>query len=374
MNNLKYLATTFVLLSTCAPSLRADDAQRKNGPEQLLKRHPELTARYRALEVGKAFADKWRETSDHETSPQEYNYKFNIAAHQARNLIVIGSPALKFDGPAVFPLAPKIKDGIDSNPLYAANRELLINQTDLGYRIVGGGECGLGEFMDCVAVLGQQNTQCTGTLIASKLVLTAGHCASHGGPRKIFVGQHVGSPDGKYYNVKKPYVSPQNRPDGTAPDLLLLELEQPVDGVDPVPIASTQVPATFPSANDPVDFRLLRIAGFGRDRPDGSGTTGIKRFADVPAAAGPPKDLGFRPDDEFVAGLEGLYIDTCNGDSGGPVYAYVVGEDRWYLIGCTSRSTHNPHVKCGDGGVYTRVDRYRDWIESVAKGLGLSLP
>lgn len=365
----------FAAVSMFAVSTTAEDLGRRNGPEQLLKRHPELINQYRLMQSGKAFADKWRETADHKVTPQEYNFQFNMAAGTK---MLAGPFDSGFKGQNVFVTdlfsKSKIKDGIDTNPLYAANRELLIEQTDVGYRIVGGGECGPGDFMDCVAVLGQQMTQCTGTLIASRLVLTAGHCASREGPKKVFIGQHVGEQGGQYYKVKKPYRFPQKRPDGSLADLLLLELETPVTGVDPTPIATTQVPAMFPSKQDPIDFRLLRIAGFGRNKPDGSGTTGIKRFADVPAAAGPSKEIGYRPDDEFVAGLEGLYIDTCNGDSGGPVYAYVIGEDRWYLIGCTSRATTTKNVKCGDGGVYTRVDKYRTWIESVANELSLSLP
>lgn len=376
MNREKWPLITCAILPMLAVSVAAGDLVRANGPEQLLKRHPELINRYRALQAGKAFTDKLRETADHKVTSQEYNLQFNLAA---RSYILSESPgstpkSLTVFDPDVFISKPKIRDGIDTNPLYAANRELLIQQADAGYRIEGGGECGPGEFMDCVAVLGQQTTQCTGTLVASRLVLTAGHCASHEGPKRVFIGQHVGEPNGKYYQVKRPYIFPRNRSDGTSADLLLLELEKPVEGVDPVPIASTQVPVSFPSASDPPDFRLLRIAGFGRNQPDGGGTSGIKRFADVPAAGGSNRELSYRPDDEFVAGVKGLYIDTCNGDSGGPVYAYVIGEDRWYLIGCTSRATTTVRVKCGDGGVYTRVDKYRDWIESVANGLGLSLP
>jgi secreted trypsin-like serine protease len=60
----------------------------------------------------------------------------------------------------------------------------------------------------------------------------------------------------------------------------------------------------------------------------------------------------------------GLDKDSCKGDSGGPAYIDVDGE--WQLAGATSRGTCKARRICGDGGIYTRVHAYVDWIESVA--------
>ena len=52
--------------------------------------------------------------------------------------------------------------------------------------------------------------------------------------------------------------------------------------------------------------------------------------------------------------------DTCNGDSGGPLLADRLG-DRWSLLGITSFG-----VECARSdfpGVYTRVDKYLDFIK-----------
>merc|ERR1712154_331639 len=51
--------------------------------------------------------------------------------------------------------------------------------------------------------------------------------------------------------------------------------------------------------------------------------------------------------------------DTCNGDSGGPLLADNIGQ-RWSVLGITSFG-----VECGRPdfpGVYTRVDRYLEFI------------
>jgi endonuclease G len=59
-----------------------------------------------------------------------------------------------------------------------------------------------------------------------------------------------------------------------------------------------------------------------------------------------------------------LNRDSCSGDSGGPLYVQWNGA--WLLAGATSRATKASVRTCGDGGVYVRVDRYRDWIEKTA--------
>ena len=52
--------------------------------------------------------------------------------------------------------------------------------------------------------------------------------------------------------------------------------------------------------------------------------------------------------------------DTCNGDSGGALLSSALG-NTWSVIGVTSFG-----VDCARPdfpGVYTRVDRYLDWIQ-----------
>ena len=66
----------------------------------------------------------------------------------------------------------------------------------------------------------------------------------------------------------------------------------------------------------------------------------------------------------MVAGHRGLRMDSCKGDSGGPLYI----EDRegeYYLLGATSRGARDALTTCGDGGIYVRVDLCLDWIREV---------
>ena len=64
-------------------------------------------------------------------------------------------------------------------------------------------------------------------------------------------------------------------------------------------------------------------------------------------------------------------IDTCPGDSGGPMY--LLTEYGTFLAGVTSRSYDNSQFACSEGGIYGRPDKIVDWIEQqtgvkVARG------
>jgi hypothetical protein len=166
---------------------------------------------------------------------------------------------------------------------------------------------------------------------------------------------------GRTVGVKQAIVHPEYQPNNNErpfDDLTLLLLAEAVDGVAPRMIASTEALA---------EARTTRLVGFGNT--DFWGTTGYgeKRMVDV-GIASPDPAYGARPQTEFVAGMPKLDRDSCTGDSGGPAYIDVDGT--WQLAGATSRATRNSRRECGDGGVYTRVAAYSDWIESVAGPFG----
>jgi len=67
---------------------------------------------------------------------------------------------------------------------------------------------------------------------------------------------------------------------------------------------------------------------------------------------------------QMCGGDVGEGIDTCQGDSGGP-YVFLSKKPHhtvptYYLVGLTSWG-----YGCGDGGVYTRVSGYYNWIVST---------
>jgi endonuclease G len=81
------------------------------------------------------------------------------------------------------------------------------------------------------------------------------------------------------------------------------------------------------------------------------------------------KKYGFESDYEFVAGGEGY--DSCNGDSGGPAYIIVDGQRK--VAGLTSRGIKSTFRPCGDGGIYTRPDAHKDFLDQIAYKFSINI-
>jgi secreted trypsin-like serine protease len=254
------------------------------------------------------------------------------------------------------PAGPRLAD----DPRYLTNVRELARRTKRNARIIGGSAVTGKEFADCVAVGDDDDWGCTGTLIAPDVVLTAGHCQKlHS---RIFVGNDVERP-GREYRVKR-HVRHPGWNGNLANDLMLLILEQPVKGVEPRVLAPT---SRIDAATDG------RVVGFGTTDLGGTTGYGRKQQTDVPivsrACNGKVKSkkdsavYGCHVGKELVAGKPLLNHDTCRGDSGGPLY--IAQGKTWLLAGVTSRGTDLATNMCGDGGVYTRVDKYQAWITSV---------
>jgi secreted trypsin-like serine protease len=258
---------------------------------------------------------------------------------------------------------PKRPQGarLDQDARYLANVRLLARRTASNARIIGGSAVRGKEFDDCVAVGDDDEWGCTGTLIAPDIVLTAGHCdALH---TRVFVGNNL-EKRGRVIRVRR-HVRHPRFDDRFNNDLMLLILEKKIAGVKPRPIASA---ALVDAATDG------RVVGYGTTDVGGTRGDGIKRQTDVPIVSvacrgrvkgrNDGKVYGCHAGREIVAGKPLLLHDTCKGDSGGPFFL-ADARGRWLLAGVTSRGTALAETMCGDGGLYVRVDQYRDWIASV---------
>jgi secreted trypsin-like serine protease len=242
-------------------------------------------------------------------------------------------------------------DSVLADPVFLENSKRLITDRQ---RIVGGIETT--SFGDCVAVGSADAWCCTGTLVAPNVVVTAGHCRKGGCSARVFFGTDVTKPDeGRVVEVAQAVAHPDYRPPAPTHDLSVLILAADADA-EPRAIASgKQIEAAG----------TVRLAGYGNTDVFSSGGYGTRRMVDVPLASADPK-YGANPETEFVAGAPFLDRDSCNGDSGGP--AYVKADGNWFLAGATSRATASTFRPCGDGGIYTRVGAFEEWIRSVPGG------
>jgi len=236
--------------------------------------------------------------------------------------------------------------------------------------VVGGKDAAPGAYPAVAEITFGQSFLCTGTLIASKWVLTAGHCGSVTGAA---VGTPAGWPpqlidvrigsvtpgQGEKVPVKRVVVQP-NYLVNAGYDITLLELST----------ASTKTPAQVVGAGGGALWApstLETIVGFGTTS-EGGDTADTLQEAQVPVTtdaycAGAYDD--FDPQTMLCAGFPQGGVDTCQGASGGPMF----GRDAagtLKVVGATSFG--EGCARPDKPGVYARVGDtlLREWIRSQA--------
>jgi trypsin len=240
--------------------------------------------------------------------------------------------------------------------------------------VVGGSDAAPGEFPS-VAEITFGAFACTGTLIDPTHVLSAGHCGSATG---AVVASPVGWPtplidvrigsnksgEGEQVPVSSVTISPEYLGLTSRNDLSILTLSS----------ASTNAPTQVAAGSERSIWdpgTLATIAGWGVTEEDGDLPDTLQK-AQVPittdeyceSAYSDEDGWDFDPETMVCAGYPEGGVDTCYGDSGGPLFADTSGVRR--VVGVTSWG--NGCAEPGYPGVYARVadTKLRTWVESVA--------
>ena len=231
--------------------------------------------------------------------------------------------------------------------------------------VVGGSPTSPGDWPDTAGIIGNNQVFCTGVLIAPQVVVTAGHCIDNT-IQGVILDTHTLELEGEQIPSTRAIAYPNWQ---NTYDVGLVQLAQP-SRVEPRILAHGCVKDRFIADQAPVT-----IVGYGAI--DEFGQTYVNELMEADSVITDYEcsvlshgcNPGVQPDGELGAG--GMGIDSCFGDSGGPLYLRT--ESGTFLVGVTSRGYADNNLPCSQGGIYTRLDSpaVRSWIESET-GINLS--
>lgn len=208
---------------------------------------------------------------------------------------------------------------------------------------------------DALAIGRRGNWHCSAVAVSPSLVLTARHCLP---ADTVGIGADARTPE-RIHRVLATHTAPD-----ASVDAALLEVEPPM---------AVTIHARRHHGETEPPQGVARLMGFGAIDLQGLYGFGRKHIVEVPVSGwgcDPQRaaTVGCMPDWELtIAGTAGR--DTCDGDSGGPVFEQTLVPSPccpWRLIGITSRPMVTARLRCGGGGIYVRVDRLDDWIERIS--------
>jgi len=268
-----------------------------------------------------------------------------------------------------------------------AQNSQALETLEFSSKILGGTEAKAGDWPWITAILRAsvsdtyQAQYCSGVLIDATWVLTAAHCVQgfSADDIELAVGAYdLNSFSGPRIGARRLIVHPEYNTSQLNNDIALIELEQ----------ASTQPTITLFSGqsndNTPADLTGVMLTALGWGMAD-SGSywyyPAVLRQVDLPVVSNSYCNTIYSTtltDGQLCAGYyEGK--DVCNGDSGGPIVAWI--DDQWVHAGLVSYGMPCDEY-LGWYGVYTRTSAYVDFIKgyvpgarftstSAAKGRGL---
>merc|ERR1711973_35700 len=208
------------------------------------------------------------------------------------------------------------------------------------------------------------DVNCGGTIICPRFVMTAAHCIDQEVAKEVYVGLHNVKDDlneDRLHEVKKIYKHPKYEDFNY--DFAILELTHPIN-------MSSDAKAIFlPNGKEKFNSESLFLtSGWGLTSFGGDPSDTLLSVTVPWVPRGVCKDaygLQITPQMMCAGDMENGKIDTCTGDSGGPLTWLDPKTDQVKLCGVVSFGTgcalpYKP-------GVYADVANQLDWIKKVTK-------
>ncbi|HEX4751392.1 MAG TPA: serine protease [Solirubrobacterales bacterium] len=240
--------------------------------------------------------------------------------------------------------------------------------------VIGGHDTTVEKYPSLAFIEGVQATDgyaCSGSVVAPRVVLTAGHCvedlesSSLVEPGLVGVATGVSNlqniPADKISTVERVLVYPHFDPSQLHGDAGLLILKAPVSAT-PIALATSADSSLYEPGTK------LTIAGWGVDKQGSEEIPNQLQAATVPVEESSRCQKGIRRIYPFLdPSLQVCTIDApqlkitpCHGDSGGPAIA-TRADGSMVEVGITSMG--NATCKPTSPAVYTRVDQISAWVQ-----------